>query len=88
MKEITQKFKVDTMTFVNMFTCEVCEFKTCGIDEHQKHFKDLHENIQYEQVCLFNTCKFTSLFPEELIKHFSEKHEKSITSILKKISQS
>ena len=87
LREVTEKFQVETMRFVNVYTCEVCEFKSCGLNEHQKHFKENHENVQYEQACLFNTCEYTSLFPEELIKHLSENHEKSITSILKKLTQ-
>ena len=87
MKEITEKFQVETMKFVKSFTCEVCDKKSIGLDEHRKHFEDVHKDVQYEQVCLFNNCKFKSLFPEELVKHFTEKHDKSITSILKKLTQ-
>ena len=87
MKEVTQKFQVETMKFVNIFICEVCEFKSCGIDDHHQHFEDKHANVDYEQVCLFNTCDFTSLYPEELIKHFSENHDKSISNILKMLVQ-
>ena len=83
-KEITSKFQVETMAFVKVFTCEVCDLKSCGLEEHSEHFKKEHENVQYGNFCLFNNCEFTTLFPEELVKHFSENHQKTITNILKK----
>ena len=85
MKEITSKFQVDTMTFVRVFPCEECDTKSCGMDEHKKHFEKDHKDMQYEHGCLFNSCEFKALLPEQLIKHFTDKHEKSITNILKKL---
>ena len=75
------------MTFVKVFTCKVCEVKSSGLDEHEEHFEKKHTNVQYENACLFNNCTFTTMFPEELVKHFSNNHQKSITNILKKLSQ-
>ena len=86
-KEISSKFQVETMAFVKNFPCEVCDVTSSGIDEHRKHFQEVHKSIQFDHACLFNNCEFKTLFPEELVKHFADKHEKSITNIMKKLAQ-
>ena len=70
MKEITSKFQVDTMTFVRVFPCEECDTKSCGMDEHKKHFEKDHKDMQYEHGCLFNSCEFKAFLPEQIIIFF------------------
>ena len=66
------------MTFVKIFICEVCDFKSKGFESHEMHFKDIHEDIKFTPACIFNHCEYESEIPVELVKHYSTKHKKAI----------
>ena len=76
--EVEEKFIVENMTFVKIFICEVCDFKSKGFESHEMHFKDIHEDIKFTPACIFNHCEYESEIPVELVKHYSTKHKKAI----------
>ena len=71
-----------TNKFIKLFPCVECKSKSKGIDKHMKHFDSYHGEIDYSLNCLFNDCEFNTNIPSDLMKHFGQKHENSVTKTM------
>ena len=72
-----------TNRFIKIFPWLESDFKSKGLEMHNLHFSKDHEDIEYSLSCLFNTCDYNTNNPKALMKHFGEKHDKSVSNILK-----
>ena len=73
--------------FIKLFPCVECDTKSKGLEKHKHHFSAAHGDIEYSLSCLFNTCEYSTNNPKALMKHFGEKHEKSVAKLLKQPKQ-
>ena len=67
-----------------LYTCVECEFKSKGLVNHRKHFKDVHGDLEYSIGCLLDTYEFESANPKERIRHFEKTHNKSVKNCYKR----